>query len=293
MVNSEITVQNCKTWFNLVSNNNRTVNAYTGWEIKNNTQDTGISYEATSLGFTTVYEMVYHIISSWTRSKKNIIAVCHEMPFTVITNDHVAKNISDTELTTDRSLNKSSLVGSHMNRMSSLDIKSNYWFSRMLESFGVKLCIGGHKHTYACTHPVRELYMYGSGKNSLVDGPMAMPASLANDTTVSFTANIAVGTDNHFVLSASGTSIDTSKFPIISLQSIRRIDDRNAGDGIYNNDDAMYPYYAKSNDVSGVTYFMLQATGYKLKSNKELPSPKQRFSYLLPRTTDAGGPAAD
>ena len=237
--------------------------------------------------------MIHYIVNSWTYPKKNIVAVCHEMPFTVITNDHVGKSITDPEISLDRSLNKTSLVGSHMNRMSNLDIKSNYWFSRLLESSGIKLCIGGHKHTYACTHPIREMYSYGDGKNSYQDGPMEMPSCLSSDTSILFSATVGLSGDNHYVLSSSGTAIDTSKFPIISLESIRRIDITNLSAGIFNADDTMYPYYAKDGELSGVTYFMLQATGYKLKSNKELPSPKQRFSYVLPRTTDAGQPAAD
>jgi len=41
---------------------------------------------------------------------------------------------------------------------------------------------------------------------------------------------------------------------------------------------------------------MLQATGYKLKSNKELPAPDQVYSYVIPKTTvtDSGDtPNAD
>ena len=30
---------------------------------------------------------------------------------------------------------------------------------------------------------------------------------------------------------------------------------------------------------------MCQATGFKLKSNKELPGPSQRFSFIIPKTT--------
>ena len=68
-----------------------------------------------------------------------------------------------------------------------------YWFSRLLESSGVKLCFGGHKHTYAITYPVRENYKYtieynkatGSydtvDKSSLLDGPMNMGPTLENE----------------------------------------------------------------------------------------------------------------
>jgi hypothetical protein len=54
----------------------------------------------------------------------------------------------------------------------------------MLEYFGIKLCIGGHKHTYACTFPVRENYYYDNNgvTTSSSSGPMPMAETLANDT---------------------------------------------------------------------------------------------------------------
>jgi hypothetical protein len=55
-----------------------------------------------------------------------------------------------------------------------------------MEYFGVKLCLGGHKHTYACTFPVAEYYYYDNGnKNSKDDGPMTMESTLANDLSTS------------------------------------------------------------------------------------------------------------
>ena len=36
----------------------------------------------------------------------------------------------------------------------------------------------------------------------------------------------------------------------------------------------------------GVVYFMCQATGFKLKSNKELPSNRQVFSCIIPKTKE-------
>jgi hypothetical protein len=41
-------------------------------------------------------------------------------------------------------------------------------------------------------------------------------------------------------------------------------------------------------NLSYTVYFMLQATGFKLKSNKELPGPVQRFSQIIPRSTISG-----
>jgi hypothetical protein len=49
------------------------------------------------------------------------------------------------------------------------------------------------------------------------------------------------------------------------------------------------PATVKSDLTGGVTYFMCQATGYKLTSNKELPSERQHFSCLIPHTTIVDG----
>jgi hypothetical protein len=54
----------------------------------------------------------------------------------------------------------------------------------LLEYAGVKICLGGHKHTYTCTYPVREFYFYTDSegdKNSLVHGPMTMKDTLQNE----------------------------------------------------------------------------------------------------------------
>ena len=45
-----------------------------------------------------------------------------------------------------------------------------------------------------------------------------------------------------------------------------------------------YPCEPAPGLVGGVTYFMCQASGYKLTSNKELPSSNQKFSRIIPET---------
>lgn len=50
-----------------------------------------------------------------------------------------------------------------------------------------------------------------------------------------------------------------------------------------------FPYTSAPNLEGGVTYFMCQATGFKLTSNKELPSANQKFSIAIPETTVKNG----
>ena len=64
--------------------------------------------------------------------------------------------------------------------------------------------------------------------------------------------------------------------------------------GINKVGDIWYPYFGVNNELTdGVIYSMCQATGYKLKSNKELPSINQRFAYIIPETDIAKGKPAN
>ena len=69
------------------------------------------------------------------------VAFCHEAPFTIMTEDTIMKFASDS--TTERG-------GSHLN------ILGSYWFSKFLQENGFKLCICGHKHTYANSRLIHE-----------------------------------------------------------------------------------------------------------------------------------------
>ena len=265
-------------------NKNNVVNVYTGWPISNLAADEYVT------GFTTVYTMIYDMINSKSNGQY-VISVMHEMPFTVVTNANL--KVSGSLYEVDRSLNKSNtgaLVGSHTNRLGSTDTHAIYWFSRLIEYFDVKLCIGGHKHTYACTNPLREFYYYTENdtpKNSLEDGPMTMERTLQNDSAV-WTATLYKNASNRYVTTeiegAETITVNTTKFPLMKVSANQN--------GVEMDVDNFFPYYGVDSfyqNGDGVTYFMCQATGYKLKSNKELPSEYQQFSYVIPHTTVKDG----
>lgn len=163
MINSEITKINCQKWFGLKvqkkdKDNNLVdvaVNLYTGFTISDLASQW--SYEAENLHFRTVYDMLCKMTED---SNIKYIAVCHEMPFTVITKESLAK----AQMTVYRSLsnaNPPALVGSHLNQIDKTDLGPGiYWFSRLLEYRNIGICIGGHKHTYAVTYPVCENYYW-------------------------------------------------------------------------------------------------------------------------------------
>lgn len=261
MINSELTYENCKNWFKKNSNG-QVINVYTGWCVPNDTEASN-GYVNT---FTSVYTMIYNMLN--TLNGKKAIAVCHEMPFTVITKDGLTN--TESVYRNYRSLQKDggTLIGSHTNQINGKDKIATHWLSRLLEHFNVKLCIGGHKHTYACTYPVRENYYYmlNGVKTNSSQGKMTMTSTLENDDTVTW-----MDDGGH----------NTSKLPYVPSGLANDATDASTS-GLIS------PATVNASVTGGVTYFMCQATGYKLTSNKELPSNCQHFSILIPETTSDG-----
>lgn len=272
MCNSEITATTCKTWYNTgtsVDSKDCVVNVYTGFITPTSealSSDSKLTYQA---NFNTVYTMMWIILNDAKSKTKKMIVCCHEMPFTVITKQCIGNDYKGESRSTGPG--ESSLVGCHMNQINILDKKALYWFSRLLEYFEVKLVLGGHKHTYTCTHPVRENYFYGEN-NSKVHGPMNMTITLENDNAV-------------FKKVVDGQTIDYSKLPLIEqvLAENYCLDGKitDIAEGYFYPCEADNETYKKNR----VVYFMTQATGYKQTSNKELPTNYQGFSYLIPQTT--------
>ena len=248
MINSEITYINCQKWFNLTKDD-AIVNIYTGFTLGTN--------QVYDNSFKSIYQMVYHMLDT----TKQCIAVCHEMPYTVITNS----SITNGQEGYSRSVGPGggTLIGSHCNQLTNSETgKGLYWLSRLLEFKHVKLCIGGHKHTYACTYPVREYFLFGENKNS-------------KDNYSEYTMTDTLENDNVTWIQGSK---HLTKFPLT-----KRTDVGEPTGNIF------FPYTAVPDLEGGVTYFMCQATGYKLTSNKELPSANQKFSLVVPNTTVKGG----
>ena len=297
MVNSEITLVNCKEWFGLkYGSTGYTANIYTGFSVKDSYKDSDSThspaYVANNLSFTPIYTILYYMLNCHkvndTQNPDNIkyLVFCHEMPFTVITVANIAKD----KYGLPRSVNGnnsegSSMVGSKLNHIVWWENKIRgyekglHWFSRLLEYKGVKLCIGGHKHTYCVTYPLREYYQYtenGVLKNSKDHGPMPMDSTLQNDTA-NFIWKETFPFNNTNII--DNEDVDHTKLPLTYRTNV----------GYTNEKAILYPYTYPNETTykkNAVIYFMLQATGYKLTSNKELPTAKQKFTNILPETNN-------
>ena len=322
LMNSEITTVNCRDWFNLrqTSGNSLPINIYTGWPINENNKgttslniyytDESISYSFDTSAFTPLYTLVYHALEVNKDENDNhkVITFCHEMPFTVITKDSLSNTPTEGIFNQYRSMStKNALIGSHLNHIDKNDLNTNglYWFSRLLEWMQIKVCIGGHKHTYAVTYPLREHYKYyddneETWKYSRIDGPMPMGTDLSNDKLGSTIIWSWVPSEDEYQWKEefTNTTINFSKFPITYIEALLNVnsndpigDIRNAQDNsiflpsfIIDIKDAEKKKVYSDYSNNFVTYIMCQATGYKFASNKELPSNNQKFSRIIPKT---------
>lgn len=254
MVNSEVTYNACKSMYTPTT----LINVYTGFTMADSTSNSDFAQT-----YNTSITPIYNTLYNWLNANKTVtwVAACHEMPFTVIT--HANLNNSTNNISRSIDYAKGSLVGSHLNQLYQYDKKGMNWFSRLLEYFGVKLCIGGHKHTYVCTFPLRENFTFNGTSSKTTQ--YTMPATLE--------------TDNVTWVDSDNSAYNSTKIPasfVSSDTTVKVVDN------------IISPLVACSNkSLNHVTYLMCQATGYKVKSNKELPSASQVFAKVVAGTSSS------
>ena len=337
IANSEITKTTCEKWFKLYGNrvdsngDTLSINLYTGIEIYAGGNYNNKCQNDNKVVFTPIYETIYSWLeNNANNGNKKIVFACHEIPFTVITRKSL-KNSDETLMGYSRNYpDGDALLGSHMNQMDSTENRGTYWISRLLEQFGCKLCIGGHKHTYALSYPIKENYQwakkndddktYGELNNSFSvserkPNPKPMSKTLEDESgleplykiswfittnykEVGNPYNIGYGLSEIENISISSTKvpyIPKDLYESIGIHKFKEIKNKEGEDEIVNKDfyrcctpvDTPVDNNVRKYD-GFVNYSMCQATGYKLKSNKELPSPYQVFSKLIPMTDCTG-----
>lgn len=160
---------------------------------------------------------------------KKCIVYMHEMPFTMVTWSFMNGS--------------SSRAGSHLNTLNNNGL---YRFSRLFKKYGIRLVMGGHKHTYTFSKPI-------------YDAPDGyINSSHKPDGSIDFMGEVTTA---------------ASRIPVIQVTSASDID--KTMDGVF----ARYEVVDK---INAPFYVMSQATGYKLVSNKEQPSgPQYTIPWLL------------
>ena len=309
IANSEITKTTCEKWFGLYSPNQVGINLYTGIEIKSSGD-----YFNRCQNETQVFYPIYETIYLWLNNNesnggnKKVVFVCHEIPFTVITRASLSNAKGDImEQTRNYPNGSGSLLGSHMNQLSYDEDRGIYWISRLLEKFGCKLCIGGHKHTYALSYPIKECYQwkqkgdsdfvdscYVDNDGNFISNPKPMGETLEDeagsepDYNLSWVVTTNNKGDNPYnVKSSTDVHINSTKTPYIPNDLYKKIGIKKFSGGNVDFYRCCTPIKTDKNNTKYdgfVNYSMCQATGYKLKSNKELPSQYQVFSKLIPLT---------
>ena len=318
VANSEITKTSCEKLYGLYGTEIKDdttvpINLYTGIEIRAD-GNYNINCQNEDRVFTPIYETIF----SWLNNNatvggnKRVIFVCHEIPFTVITRSSLTNTEKETMGYTRNYPNgSSSLLGSHMNQLDSKENRGTYWISRLLEQFGCKLCIGGHKHTYALSYPIKENYQWREKKtadeyNDWVDSSVnckEMYSTLVDESgskpqnEISWIVYANYNKDGNpynigeSLMVQGDIPISSTKLPYIPEELYNKI-----GVKKFKKDNA--DFYRCCTPITTtpdgkydgfVNYSMCQATGYKLKSNKELPSPYQVFSKLIPMSTFENG----
>lgn len=155
------------------------------------------------------------------------VVYCHEMPFTMVTWGFMGGS--------------SSRQGSHLNTLNS---NGNYRYSRLFKKYGIRLVIGGHKHTYTISKPI-------------YDAPQDY---ITSSNTINSSVDLM---DN--------VTDALSRVPVIQVTSLSNV--------VRQDDYARYQVVSK---IDAPTYVMSQASGYKLVSNKEQPSgPAYTIPWLL------------
>ena len=177
------------------------------------------------------------------------IAYCHEMPFTIMTQNLICSYYYDG--VEDKSIQRG---GSRMNTNTTANNK--YWFSRFAQEHDIRLVIGGHKHTQTSSWPIKENYTSDGSGNVTVNSMKPIIQVTSSDLSTYFDGSTGLYTETSGDL--AGFSYPTSwqgKTDDATIQMKHLCT------------------FELVDKITAPVYVMSQATGYKHTSNKELPAP--------------------
>jgi hypothetical protein len=199
---------------------------------------------------------------------------------------HPSANMTTVNPNTRNYPTGTSLLGSHMNQLDGKEDRGIYWFSRLLEHFGCKLCIGGHKHTYSLSYPIKENYQWKRDSDSkyqdscyidngnYISNPKPMSSTLEDESgfepDYEITWEVKTnksdnGDDPYNVKTSKLISISSTKTPYIPSNLYNKIGEQKFINGNVDYYRCCTPIDIKQNTKYDgfVNYSMCQATGYK------------------------------
>ena len=170
------------------------------------------------------------------------------MPFTIITDSMITSYQNDN--------NSTVRGGSRLNK--TVKYGKPYWFSRFLEDHGIKLCIGGHKHTYSKSYPIKE---------NVVSG-------VTGETLYTMKPIIQVLDSVYNFIDSSGNTPYKTIFDAKAATNLCKLE--------------------IVTGITAPTYVMCQSTGYKQTSNQELPAVNIPWlENYFPSSLSSGTPVAN
>lgn len=188
------------------------------------------------------YGYIYEKVKNWCQADIDkykpqsnwVIAYCHEMPFTILT-QAVVKSASN-EDSSEKVILRG---GSHLNTVARPG--NEYWFSKFCQDNGIRLVLGGHKHTEAISYPILE------NTNTIIKNYTLKPI-------IQTTGDVRTVTSG--TLSGLSYPVDWFQGEMLNPDYVPR---------------AHLCTFEKVDKITAPIYAMSQATGYKHTSNKELP----------------------
>lgn len=229
------------------------------------------------------YGNFYPLIKEWCENdiaKNNNykwnIAFCHEMPFTILTQDDTNKSILEKSLSTG--------VIDGERKGASININNpigwNYWFSEFCQNNNVRLVMGGHKHTQSTSWPLLENVKYEGDTRTVYSW---RPIIVLSDIESEFKEEL---TDFSVLVGYDRSKIDKATLSLVELPDGRKYPNTWIENGALSETAKKYgalcEFTQKTEEIKPVVYAMSQATSYKHTSNKELPSkdiPWLRYYY--------------
>ena len=226
-----------------------------------------------------------------------IFPYMHEVPFTILTKETV-----DGYVNANREITKNkNRGGSHLNNNTTGEY---FWFTKMLEKYGIKIVTGGHKHTYDCTWPLLEGYD-GVNKetsfNPVIQVTVDEMINCTNQSSMIYVSNETLGipsTDMEARKALKNKSL--SELDSLFFFTDEKLNRKYPKSPVFTSDDKALKKYlcggfqlvSDYTKITGVIYYTLQATGYKNTSNKELPYSEVTWDrYFWPCTIKNGAKA--